>query len=83
MHESAINLEDIAVNEHLSMQISSQVFKIPTALNGLIEFNDGELAYMTKRFDYSISSSQQEIIKIDQNDFASVSSSRGKCYSWT
>lgn len=47
MHESAINLEDIAVNEHLSMQISSQVFKIPTALNGLIEFNDGELAYMT------------------------------------
>ena len=72
VHESAIHLEDIAANEHLSMQISSQIFKIPTALNGLIEFNDGELAYITKRFDYSINSSQQEIIKLDQEDFASV-----------
>jgi len=72
MHESAINLQDIAANEHLSMQISSQIFKIPTALNGLIEFNDGELAYITKRFDYSISSSEHERIKLDQEDFASV-----------
>mgnify|MGYP002641580964 CR=1 FL=1 len=72
IHDSAINLEDIAANEHLSMQISSQIFKIPTALNGLIEFKDGELAYITKRFDYAISSSQTEIVKLDQEDFASV-----------
>ena len=72
IHDSAINLKDIAANEHLSMQISSQVFKIPTALNGLIEFKDGELAYITKRFDYSISSTNSEIIKSDQEDFASV-----------
>jgi serine/threonine-protein kinase HipA len=86
MHGSAINLKDLAANEHLSMQISSQVFKIPTALNGLIAFKDGELAYITKRFDYSISSSHSEIIKSDQEDFASVLSytkeSAGKNYKY-
>ncbi len=86
IHDSAINLEDIAANEHLSMQISSQIFKIPTALNGLIEFKDGELAYITKRFDYSISSSQNKIIKLDQEDFASVLSytkeSKGNDYKY-
>lgn len=71
-HDSAINLEDIVANEHLSMQISQQIFKIPTAFNGLIEFKDGELAYITKRFDYSISSTGDEIVKLDQEDFASV-----------
>ena len=71
-HASATHLEDIVANEHLSMQISSQIFKIPTALNGLIEFKDGELAYITKRFDYSVSTTQTEIIKLDQEDFASV-----------
>ncbi len=72
VHESAINLEDIVANEHLSMQLSEQVFKIPTAYNGLIEFKDGELAYITKRFDYSISSTLKEVVKLDQEDFASV-----------
>jgi len=67
-HESAINLDDIAANEHLSMQISLQVFKIPTALNALIEFKDGELAYITKRFDYSVKYNK----KLDQEDFASI-----------
>lgn len=71
-HESAINLEDISANEHLSMQLSSQVFKIPTAYNGLIAFSDGELAYITKRFDYSLDSNEKKIIKLDQEDFASV-----------
>ena len=71
-HESAINLQDIAANEHLSMQLSQQVFKIPTAANGLIEFKDGELAYITKRFDYAIDTKLNEIIKLDQEDFASV-----------
>jgi len=71
-HEIAMNLEDIVANEHLSMQISQQVFEIKTAYNGLIEFSDGELAYITKRFDYYTSSVDNSIQKIDQEDFASV-----------
>ncbi len=71
-HDSTINLEDIVQNEHLSMQISSQIFNINTAYNGLIEFSDGELAYITKRFDYSLKGSEKKIVKVDQEDFASV-----------
>lgn len=71
-HDGTINLEDIVQNEHLSMQISSQIFKINTAHNALIEFSDGELAYITKRFDYSLNGSEKKIIKVDQEDFASV-----------
>lgn len=71
-YDNTINLEDIVQNEHLSMQISSQIFKINTAYNGLIEFSDGELAYITKRFDYSLKDSEKKIVKVDQEDFASV-----------
>lgn len=70
-HDNAIHLEDIAANEHLSMQISQHIFKIPTAMNGLIEFSDGELAYITKRFDYGFNA-QGELEKLDQEDFASI-----------
>ncbi len=38
-------------NEHLTMQIAKQVFQIETAENGIIFFNTGEMAYLTKRFD--------------------------------
>jgi serine/threonine-protein kinase HipA len=38
-------------NEHLTMQITKQVFQIETAENGLIFFQNGEMAYITKRFD--------------------------------
>ena len=38
-------------NEHLSMQIASQVYHIETAANGLCFFRDGEAAYITRRFD--------------------------------
>jgi len=38
-------------NEHLTMQIAKQVFQIDTAENGLIFFQNGEMAYITKRFD--------------------------------
>jgi len=71
-HDSTVNLEDIVQNEHLSMQISSQIFKVNTAYNGLIEFSDGELAYITKRFDYSLKGSEKKILKVDQEDFASI-----------
>jgi serine/threonine-protein kinase HipA len=39
-------------NEHLTMQIAKQVFQIETAENGLIFFQNGEMAYLTKRFDW-------------------------------
>jgi serine/threonine-protein kinase HipA len=42
---------DISANEHLTMQIAKQVFKIRTAENALIDFADNESAYITRRFD--------------------------------
>jgi len=58
---------DLPANEHLSMMISKKIFKIRTADCGLVRFSDGELAYITKRFDYV--NAQK---KFDQEDFASV-----------
>jgi serine/threonine-protein kinase HipA len=62
------NKDDVIFNEHLSMLISKEILKIPTASCGLIKFNDGEMAYITKRFDYELSSD----LKYDQEDFASI-----------
>ena len=73
--------EDIAANEHISMQISKQIFGIDTAPSALIPFSDGELAYITRRFDYA-----QDGTKLDQEDFASVLQytevSRGRNYKY-
>jgi serine/threonine-protein kinase HipA len=46
-----IRSEQMPANEHLSMQIAHQVFKIETAENGLVFFKNGDPAYITKRFD--------------------------------
>lgn len=62
------NEKDIVANEHVSMLISKKIFKIPTASSGLIQFNDGELAYITKRFDYD----EKTGLKYDQEDFAGI-----------
>lgn len=43
---------NIPANEHLTMQIASQVYKINTAANALAFFADGNPFYITKRFDY-------------------------------
>ena len=45
-------VEDMPANEHVSMQMAQQVFKIKTAGNGMIFFEEGSPAYITKRFDY-------------------------------
>lgn len=45
------NVAFVPANEHLTMQIASQVFKLNVAANGLIFFADDEIAYITKRFD--------------------------------
>lgn len=59
--------DQIPANEHLTMQIARQVFKIKTADNGLVFFRNGEMAYITKRFDYDADGN-----KIKQEDFASL-----------
>lgn len=54
-------------NEHLTMQLASQVYKIDTAANAVCFFKDGEMAYLTRRFDISKDGS-----KYQQEDFASL-----------
>jgi serine/threonine-protein kinase HipA len=57
----------IPANEHVTMQIARQVFDIDTAENVLIFFQNGEAAYLTKRFDVRKDSSKWSI-----EDFASL-----------
>lgn len=58
---------DLPANEHLTMQIASQVFGIDAAVNACIYFADGELAYITRRFD------RRSGAKIGQEDFCQLS----------
>ncbi len=55
-------------NEHLTMQIASQLFNIPAAANALIYFKDEAPAYITKRFDVNPDGSKHL-----QEDFAQIS----------
>lgn len=66
--------EELPANEHVTMQIATQVYDINTAECALIFFRNGEPAYITKRFDYNGGG-----LKIAQEDFASLSGlARGK-----
>jgi serine/threonine-protein kinase HipA len=60
-------MDDTPENEHLTMQIASQIFKIKTAHNALIYFKDGTPAYITKRFDV-----KGDGTKYIQEDFAQI-----------
>lgn len=62
------NLGQLPANEHLTMQIAAQVYKINTAANALIFFSDDQVAYITKRFDLLPDGS-----KLLQEDFAQIS----------
>lgn len=62
--------DELPANEHLTMQIAKQVYKINTAECALIFFKNGEPAYITKRFDINTDGS-----KIAQEDFASLTGS--------
>lgn len=53
-------------NEHLTMQIASQVYNIPTPPNALCFFKDGSSAYLVRRFDYLNGK------KLLKEDFASL-----------
>jgi len=61
------NANQMPANEHVTMQIASQIFGIETAENALIFFKDGTPAYITKRFDVLPNGS-----KLAQEDFASL-----------
>ena len=54
-------------NEHLTMQLASQVYHIETAANGLCFFRDDEAAYLCRRFDVGPNGQ-----KYQQEDFASL-----------
>ncbi|MDR6782734.1 serine/threonine-protein kinase HipA [Pedobacter africanus] len=57
----------VPANEHLTMQIARQVYKISTAENALVFFEDGTPAYITLRFDINPSGG-----KYRKEDFASL-----------
>jgi serine/threonine-protein kinase HipA len=57
----------IPANEHLTMQIASQVYGIQTAENGLCFTSKGQPVYITRRFDILPDGS-----KLPMEDFASI-----------
>ncbi len=59
---------DVPANEHLTMQIAAQVFKIPTAANACLYLKDDSMAYVVKRFD------RRDGQKVPQEDFCQLSS---------
>ncbi|CAN5906777.1 HipA domain-containing protein [soil metagenome] len=59
--------DQVPANEHVTMQIASQVFEMQTAENALLFFEDGQPAYLTKRFDIKPDGSKKGM-----EDFASL-----------
>ena len=72
----------IPANEHLTMQIAKQVYKMNVAENGLVFFANGDAAYITKRFDFDTDGN-----KIKQEDFSSLAQktalTHGKGFKYT
>lgn len=69
-HPWDVTLNDrkiIPANEHVTMQIASQVYAIQTAANGLCFTPKGQPVYITRRFDILPDGS-----KLPMEDFASV-----------
>lgn len=60
-------VDQIPANEHLTMQIAEQVYKIKTAPNAMIFFKNGTPAYITRRFDVKPDGSRW-----GKEDFASL-----------
>lgn len=61
------NLDQVPANEHLTMQIARQLFKISVPPNAIIYFSDLSPAYLIKRFDV-----KSEGVKYQQEDFAQI-----------
>ena len=60
---------DVPANEHVTMQMASQLFRLPTASNGLLFFSDQMPAYVTRRFDWKSDGEG----KFHQEDFCQLS----------
>lgn len=60
-------VDQVPANEHLTMQIASQVYGINTADNSIIFFKDGSQAYITRRFDV-----KEDGSKWGKEDFATL-----------
>lgn len=74
-HGEFQHLNQMPANEHLSMQIARQVFRIPVAENALVRFSDGEPAYLVRRFDV-IPNRPRAL----QEDFAQLASRSGETH---
>lgn len=61
-------VEDVPANEHVTMQIASQVFGLNVAANGLVFFPGGEPAYIVRRFDHDPTTAR----KLSQEDFCQL-----------
>lgn len=61
------NLDQAPANEHLTMQLAGQLFKITVPPNAIIHFSDNSPAYLVKRFDVKTDGS-----KYPQEDFAQI-----------
>ena len=62
-----MKINQVPANENLTMQIAKQVYGIEVAENALVFFNNGEPAYLTKRFDV-----KDDATKWGKEDFASL-----------
>lgn len=60
-------VDQVPANEHLTMQIAKQVYRLNTAENAMIFFKNGSPAYITKRFDV-----KENEIKWGKEDFATL-----------
>ena len=61
------NVQSLPANEHFTMQLARQVFKLPTAACAVVHFGDGSPAYLTRRFDV-----QADGQRLAQEDFAQL-----------
>ncbi|MFA5301976.1 MAG: HipA domain-containing protein [Bacteroidales bacterium] len=60
-------VDQVPANEHLTMQIAKQIYRLNTAENAMIFFRNGSPAYITKRFDV-----KNDGGKWGKEDFASL-----------
>lgn len=65
--ELLLNRKLIPANEHLTMQVASQVYGIQTAANGLCFTGKGQPVYITRRFDI-----KPDLTKTEMEDFATL-----------
>jgi serine/threonine-protein kinase HipA len=75
------NLDQAPANEHLTMQLAKQFFKIAVPANAIVFFQDGNPAYLVRRFDVKSDGS-----KYQQEDFAQIAgvteATHGKNYKY-